>query len=1263
MDRRARQGAARGAPIAKSAQRDAEPVRQAVTALQAGDFDRAVALARAHLTKVPTDAFAWEVLSLACYRQGQFDPGLEAAGQAIEIEPTAGRLANLGVLLRAAGREPEAQTAYRRAIALDPRFTAAHHNLGNLLLDRGDLDGAEASFRHALHLNGDHAEAWRSLGLVLQRAGRMEEALGAFRNLLKRAPGHRKGMNDYAGCLMALDRLGEAETVYTELLAAHPDYADAHGNLGAVYIRGGRPFAAKAACERALALDPGQHRWMSNLAVTLKDLGRFDEAEAMFRRALEIRPDYAVGHGNLLFCLNYHPGRSAEEVFAEYRRWDEAHARPLAPAEPNFDNDRNPERRLRVGLVSPDFREHSARHFLEPMMAGLDRTRLEIIAYAEVARPDAVTEQFRALADEWRSTIGLSDEALAAMIRADRIDVLIDFGGHTASSRLQVFARRPAPVQIAHMLGCGYTSGLSAIDAFLADEHLAPPGSEPLFAERLVRLPRIPLAYVPPEGMPQPGPTPALVNGHVTFGYFGRPERINDAVVAAWSAILKGCPGSRLMLNAKAFQEPEFRVLFLERFAAQGIGAARLDLVFTTPQPRTWAAYGAIDIALDPFPHNAGTTTIEALWLGVPVLSIRDRPSVGRFGASILSAVGLENWVADDVQAYVARGIAAASDIAALDALRGGLRARFLASPLSDAAGLGLDLQSAIRDLWKTWCAGAPDERAAEAEKITIESDVARLQGRLPQAEALARRALALSPNHAGAEVHLGNALAAMGRLDEAEAAYGRALALKPDYAEASNNRGLSLMRRGLVGAAEHDLRRAMELRPDLPEIGFNLAAVLQDQGRLEEGLAAYQAAVAARPDISAGHGALLFCVNYQPQLSPQEAFNEFLRWDARHARPLTPGNPRFDNDPDPDRRLRIGYVSPDFAAKSGRHFIEPMLAGHDRRAVEVFAYAEVPNPDVVTAYFKTLADHWRSTVGMSDEQMAAMIRHDRIDILIDLGGHTARNRLLALARKPAPVQVAHFLGHGYTSGLTAMDAFLADAQLAPVGSEAMFSEAVQRLDRIPIAYQAPEGLPPVAPLPALRRGHVTFGHFGRTVRINELVVETWARILKAVPGSRLMLNSGPFMDPDVKARYEQRFAAHGVEAGRLDLIFTSPQPNTWAAYGAIDIGLDPFPHNAGTTTIESLWLGVPVVSLADRPSVGRFGLSILHAADLEDWVAADLDAYVARAVAAACDIPALAELRATLRTRMEASPLADGPGLAHQLERTYRDLWRTWCA
>ena len=331
------------------------------------------------------------------------------------------------------------------------------------------------------------------------------------------------------------------------------------------------------------------------------------------------------------------------------------------------------------------------------------------------------------------------------------------------------------------------------------------------------------------------------------------------------------------------------------------------------------------------------------------------------------------------------------------------------------------------------------------------------------------------------------------------------------------------------------------------------------------------------------------------------------------------------------------------------------MLAEHDRTRVELFLYPELAVTDATTGRFRALAEHWRPTHGMTDQAVAEMIRADGIDVLVDMAGHTGGNRLLAFARRPAPVQIESLLGLGTTTGMRAMDSFLADAHLAPPGAETLFSERVIRLSRIPIAYAPPTGMPPVQPR---RDGPPVFGYFGRVQRLNPRVIAAWARILRAIPDARLMLNNQPFLEPAFRDLYRARFAEHGIAADRLDLVYTTPQATTWAAYHGIDIALDPFPHNAGTTTIEALWMGVPVVTRADRPTVGRFGAAILASVGLDDWVTGDDDGYVARAVAAVADARALAHLRASLRALVAASPLCDAAGLTREIEAIYRDLF-----
>ncbi len=623
--------------------------------------------------------------ALAAWQRGEATPA-EALRILWPVVRDAADHSNLGALLRALGKSAEAASAYRRAIALDPKFAAAHYNLGNLLCDAGGIGDAEAAYRAALAARPDYPEALNALGTVLQRRGKLADAAEAFRAAAQRAPRWVEPQTNLGVALLGLERYDAAQKALQAALAIDPSHANAHGNLGAVYLRAGCPVAAEQATCDAIKLAPNEHRWITNLAGALQMQGRHAETEVCHRHALTLRPDYASGHGNLLFALNYRDDLSAEAIFAEYRNWDARHARDLASDAP-FELDRTEGRRLRVGFVSPDFRQHAVALFTEPLLAALDRRAMELFCYAEVPVEDATTARFRALADHWRPTVGLEDEELAALIRRDRIDVLVDMAGHSAGNRLLVFARRPAPVQIAYLLGHGYTSGLSAMDAFLADDALAPPGAEALFSEPLIRLPRLPFAYRPPAEMPPVAPLPAASSGFPTFGYFGRLERLNAGVVATWSRILHAIPTARLVLNNRSFQERAFRRQFLDRFTAHDIGRDRLDLTYTTPQPCTWVAYGAIDIALDPFPHNAGTTTIEALWQGVPVVTLAGRPTVGRFGAAILHAAGLDDWVTETPDAYVARAVAAAGDLQALAALRAGLRPRLEASPLLTRTG------------------------------------------------------------------------------------------------------------------------------------------------------------------------------------------------------------------------------------------------------------------------------------------------------------------------------------------------------------------------------------------------------------------------------------------------------------------------------------------------------------------------------------------------------------------------------------------------
>jgi predicted O-linked N-acetylglucosamine transferase (SPINDLY family) len=356
-------------------------------------------------------------------------------------------------------------------------------------------------------------------------------------------------------------------------------------------------------------------------------------------------------------------------------------------------------------------------------------------------------------------------------------------------------------------------------------------------------------------------------------------------------------------------------------------------------------------------------------------------------------------------------------------------------------------------------------------------------------------------------------------------------------------------------------------------------------------------------------------------------------------------------------RRLKVGYVSPDFNVHSVGRFLEPLLAMHDKAAFEVHAYADLRREDDATARYRNVVDHWSPTLAMSDEALAEQIRADGIDILVDLAGHTTGNRLGVFARKPAPVSVS-WLGYGYTTGLSAIDYFLTDETAVPEGDDALFSETPWRLATPGFAYRSAMGMGEVGALPALERGYITFGTLTRAVRLNHRTIRVWSAILSHLPNSRLVIDSRDFLDPAFCDELASRFADHGIERGRLDIGYHTPP---WEVLQAMDIGLDCFPHNSGTTLFESLYMGVPFVTLAGRPSVGRLGSSVLEGVGRREWIASTEEDYVEKVLFLAADLAKLATVRGGLRQEMQASPLMDEAGFARKVETAYRAMWAKW--
>lgn len=507
------------------------------------------------------------------------------------------------------------------------------------------------------------------------------------------------------------------------------------------------------------------------------------------------------------------------------------------------------------------------------------------------------------------------------------------------------------------------------------------------------------------------------------------------------------------------------------------------------------------------------------------------------------------------------------------------------------------------------------------------------------------RRARLLDPADQGTILRLGDLLIRIGRYADADAT----LAEGTPSPAIARRRAICALAFGHFAAAEAFARAALDDLAEGAQARQFLASVLIQRGDVAAAREELALAKAADPALESAYTDDLFAANYDPAMTGAALKALYADWATRFCPPEIPlAAPNVGG-----RRLKVAYVSPDLRRHSLRHFISPIFRHHDRAKIEVHAYALNGTPDAEAAALRGLVDVWHDCQALDDDGLAGKTREDGIDVAVDLAGHTAGAKLKAFARRLAPVQVT-WLGYGGTTGVGAMDWYLGDAHMAPRGGDDAFTERVWRLGRAAFAFDPPPEMPAVSPLPAQAKGYVTFGSFSRLVRINDAVIAAWAAILAQVPGSRLMLNALPFVDRAVRDDYAKRFALHGIAGDRLDLVYTSPQPATWAAYGQIDIALDPFPHNGGVTTFEALWMGVPMVSLRARPPLGRYGECLLSALQLDEWVADNADAYIARAVEAARDLPKLAALRNGLRPRMAASELCDGKGLAAALDAAY---------
>lgn len=704
---------------------------------QAGQVAHAAQIYRQVLQADASQADAWYLLAAACQSLGQLGEAEACYRQAARLRPDhaetfnclgivlagLGRFAdaaacfrhtlelrpdhaqaynNLGNVLRDLGRLQEAEECCRQALRLKPDYPEAHNNLGNALKDQGRLDEAAASLREALRLRPTYARAYNNLGAVLATQRQFDEAVRCYREALRLQPDLYQAHNNLGVTFAELRQYDQAAACYRDAIRLRPDFADAHNNLGIAYQDVWKLDEALACYQQALRHRPDFADAHNQVGTVHMAQGRVAEAIASFRRALELKPDDARVHSNLLLCLNYLPELAPDELYAEHLRWDERHGR-VEHLGPLPGHDRDPGRRLRVGYVSPDLRKHAVAYFFEPILANHDAGQVETFCYSFVPHPDAVTEHLQSLAHHWRTITHLSDAEAVEQIRRDRIDILVDLAGHAGNKRLRLFAFKPAAVQVTY-LGYPNTTGMKAMNYRLTDAVADPPGEPVRHTEELVRLPDGFCCYQPPAEAPEVSPLPFARKGYFTFGSVHGLPKLNGPLFDVWCQILRAAPDAKLLVH-RSVLTGRTRDDLLRAFTERGVDAGRVELGHEAdPRAGFLRLYEDVDLCLDAFPYSGHTTMCEALWMGVPVVTLRGNRFAGRVTASVLTSVGLNDLIADTPEQYVELAVRRAREPEALAAIRSQMRERLRHSPLCDGRRFTRHLEEAYRVMWRRWC-------------------------------------------------------------------------------------------------------------------------------------------------------------------------------------------------------------------------------------------------------------------------------------------------------------------------------------------------------------------------------------------------------------------------------------------------------------------------------------------------------------------------------------------------------------------------------
>lgn len=1139
-----------------------------------------------------------------------------------------------------------------------PEHPRVLHGLGLLRYRTGaGRQEAEQLLRRAIQLKPDFADAYYNLGILLQHTQQLDEAEVQFRKVLEFEHDHYKAMASLAKVLITKEEIQEAQSLCEEALAINPLYAQIYQNIGNIMLAYGRADEAIIYLKKSL------------------EIQKLDSADSFF-----------------LFAMNLMPTFTQNEIFEESVRWGRTYSRHFIQKIRGHLNSRLPERRMRIGYLSGDFRMHPVTFYLKPVLASHNKNNVEIFLYNSFPHADQLTKELSGYADIYRDISSLSDEKAELLIRKDGIDILLDLAGHTNFHRLGLFARRAAPVQVS-WLGYFNTTGLTSIDYLISDPITIPPIDDRYFTEQVFRLPNCRFCYQPMSNAPDVVPTPARRNGYLTFGSFNNIQKITPEVIALWSRLLLEIPEARIVLKSKLFKDEIVKDDFIHRFALQGVVAERIELRPKSSYVDMMAEYGDIDLALDTFPYNGGATTCEALWMGVPVVTLEGGTPISRQSKAFLHTIGYPEWVASTADEYIEIIQRLTCDLEALQLIRAGLRQRMSDSPLCDGKKFTNHLEAAYRQMWQRWCSEATpvesfrqfttDELCAVGYNYLKDGDLQhalelfkrtlrRIPGHIQALNGLGktsgingdflsavkffRKAIRYDPLYCESYFNLGYLLLNYAKYKEARKEFIRALELEPDHVESLINLSIISRLLGRLREAQFYCEKALEISPEHVGALKNLAFALGDQGDITSAIGKLKMASELEPynfEILSG---LISFIYYDNNTQQKDVFEMSKRIGSiiNQKTHFIPTVPLFY---EAREHLRVGFVSPDYCDHPVGLLLKAFFKEYNPVRLSLYCYSNGLRQDSLTEWYQKSATAWRDITRISDIDAATLIRNDKIDILVDLSGHTSRNRLHLFRQRPAPVQVT-WMGFGHTTGLDSIDYIIADNDFIRPQDEQWFSEQAIRLPVNRFCFVPPVPCPEVVDPPLYDNGYITFGSFNNPLKISEQVVAVWAQILLQVPRSRLVLKYITFGDSIVRKRYQDLFAMHGIARSRIEFRKPSISFLMMVEYGDIDIALDPFPFTGGMTSLFSLWMGVPIISLTGEMPISRQTKSFLDLVGLSDLVAHTYDEYVKKALALANNLERLSCIRETLRQSMLESPLCDAKKYSSEVCNLFFKMW-----